>query len=286
MRLPRRRHAGRPPTVTSSTRGEGEDLGRLSFENGTGQVRHRVAVTLDDPGAYFERLAAFEATHWWSTALWRIACYWLDATLRGRAGLDAVDVGCGAAGILDRLAERPEIGSLVGIDPSPEAIGYASGRGHRVVGASALALPFGSGSFDLATCLDVIQHLPDGGDQTAARELARVLRPGGVAVVRTNAEQGGIGVARLRAMFEAEGLRVDRASRVNLFGSLAQEVRGRLRPSRHRAHPSGGGLPTSDRRGTTGRIMATIGRAEAFAVGRLGWTLPFGHSTMLLATRE
>ncbi len=286
MRLLGRRHAGRPPTLPPPARGEGEESGGLCSERWRGHGGDRDPVTLDDPTAYFERLAAFEATHWWSAALWRIAGYWLDATLRGRNGLDAVDVGCGAGGTLDRLAGRPEIGSVVGIDPSGDAIGYARGRGHRVVEASALALPFGSGSFDVATCLDVIQHLPTGGESTAARELARVLRPGGVAVVRSNAEGGGIGVDRLRAIIESEGLHVAQASRVNLFGSLAQELRGRLRPTRHRAHPSGGGLPASDRGRPSGRIMATIGRAEAFAVGRLGRTLPFGHSAMLLAIRD
>lgn len=242
-------------------------------------------ITLDDPPAYFDRLAAFEETHWWSAALWRVAEHWLDATIRGRDGLDALDVGCGAGLTLDRLAERPEVGRVVGIDPSPEAVARARRRGRRAVGASALALPFGAGSFDVATCLDVIQHLPPGSHPAAARELARVLKPGGVAIVRTNAGRDGVDPGRLRATFEDEGFRAVRSSRVNLVGSLAQEVRGRLRPGRHRAHPSGGGLPAPDRGGASRRIMAAISRAEAFAVGRLGWTLPFGHSAMLLAIR-
>ena len=187
---------------------------------------------------------------------------------------------------LSRLEARPEIAEALGVDPSPEALGYARRRGHRVVEASALALPFEDESFDVATCLDVIQHLPDGGIPTAAAELARVLRPGGAAVVRTNAGLDGIDLGRLRATFEAERLRVVRASRVNLVGSLVQEVRGRLRPARHRARPSGGGLPAPTRGGATDRVMAAIGWAEAFAVGRLGWDLPFGHSAMLWIVRD
>jgi hypothetical protein len=35
-----------------------------------------------------------------------------------------------------------------------------------------------------------------------------------------------------------------------------------------------------------GRLMATAGWLEAYAVGRLRWRLPFGHSAMLLAIRE
>ena len=243
-------------------------------------------VTLDDPSAYFERLAEFEAAHWWSASLWRVAGHWLDWRLRDRVRLQAIDVGCGAGLTLSRLEARPEIAEALGVDPSPEALGYARRRGHRVVEASALALPFEDESFDVATCLDVIQHLPPRGIPTAVVELARVLRPGGAAVVRTNAGRDGIDLVRLCATFGAAGFRVVRASRVNLMGSLAQEVRGRLRPSRHRAHPSGGGLPSTSRGGMSDRLMAVIGRAEAFAVGRLGWSLPFGHSAMLLAVRD
>ena len=53
-------------------------------------------ITLDDPARYFERLAAFRATHWWSAMLWRVADHWLDSTLDGRTGLEALDIGCGA----------------------------------------------------------------------------------------------------------------------------------------------------------------------------------------------
>ncbi|HEY2155006.1 MAG TPA: class I SAM-dependent methyltransferase [Isosphaeraceae bacterium] len=243
-------------------------------------------ITLDEPEVYFDRLAAFEATHWWSAATWRVAEHWLGARLRGRTGLEAIDVGCGAGLTLQRLAARGEIGQVIGIDPSPEALGHARRRGYRVVEASATDLPFGAGSFDVATCLDVIQHLPQGDIASATRELARVLRPGGLAIVRTNAGQGGVDLEQLRARFESHGLQVLHASRVNFVGSLAQEVRGRLRPSMHRHHPRGGGLPRPHRRSATDPIMATLGRAEAFLVGGLGWALPFGHSAMVLAIRD
>jgi SAM-dependent methyltransferase len=299
-------------------------------------------VTLDDPAAYFERLAAFEATHWWSAALWRVAAHWLDVTLSGRSGLDAIDIGCGAGLTLRRLAERPEIAQVVGVDPCREALAYASRWGHRVVEGSALALPFESGTFDIATCLDVVQHLPPGGIAKAAREIARVLRAGGVAVIRSNCggdgkavrlsspdpattnpsplagegrvggssprpwlipppypptqggrakrlnrqSRDGIQFDELTTTFASAGLTIRHASPVNAFGSLAQEIRGRLQPARHRAHPSGGGLPEVGKGGTVNRLMAAVGRVEAHAVGRLRLRLPFGHSAMLLAIRE
>ena len=109
----------------------------------------------------------------------------------------------------------------------------------------------------MVTCFDVLQHLPEGGDRRAASEIARVLRPGGVAVVRSNSAGFGRGRAsggtayRLGELVEVlagSGLRVRRASYANCLPALAQEARGRLRflaglaGRSWRAHPSGGGL--------------------------------------------
>jgi hypothetical protein len=96
----------------------------------------------------------------------------------------------------------------------------------------------------------------------------------------------GIHLDELIGTFANAGFNICHASPVNAFGSLAQEVRGRLRPSRYRAHPSGGGLPTAGRGGLAHPLMAAVGWLEAYAVGRLHWSLTFGHSAMLLAIRE
>jgi SAM-dependent methyltransferase len=43
------------------------------------------------------------------------------------------------------------------------------------------ALPFASATYDLVVCNHVLEHLPD--DESALREIARVLAPGGLAVL-------------------------------------------------------------------------------------------------------
>ena len=48
-------------------------------------------------------------------------------------------------------------------------------------------MPFADASFDLVTCLDVIEHTPD--DRRTLRELRRVTRPGGTLVVTVPAYQ-------------------------------------------------------------------------------------------------
>jgi SAM-dependent methyltransferase len=49
------------------------------------------------------------------------------------------------------------------------------------VQGNALALPFADGAFDRIVCSEVMEHIHD--DRGAARELARVLRPGGTMAV-------------------------------------------------------------------------------------------------------
>lgn len=253
-------------------------------------------LTLDDPG-YFERLAEVEATHWWSRGMWRLASWWLDAALRGRRGLRALDVGCGTGLTVDRLAGRPEVVEAIGLEPSTRALALARARrpASRWVRGSILDLPFPDASLDVAVALDVFQHLPRGGDRRASAELRRVLRPGGVALVRANArgwsrvEGRGGTTYRLEGLVEAigsDGLIVRRATYANGLPAVAQELRGRwLRRSDDPAHPAGGGLRLRVPSRRLNRLMGGITAAEAFVAGRLGARLPFGHSTMVLAER-
>jgi SAM-dependent methyltransferase len=51
----------------------------------------------------------------------------------------------------------------------------------RSVAGDATAMPFGDGSFDRVIAAEVLEHIPR--DQQAMNEIARVLRPGGIAAV-------------------------------------------------------------------------------------------------------
>jgi SAM-dependent methyltransferase len=244
------------------------------------------ALTIDDP-AYFARLAEIEAAHWWPRGMWRIADWWLDEALRGRRGLRALDVGCGTGLGAVRLARRPEIREVVGLDASPVALAHARRRhGFPLVLGSALALPFGPGCFDVVTCFDVLQHLPAGSLIAAARELRRVLRPGGIALLRSNSEPRlapGSGLYQLGAICAVADFSVRRASHANCLPALGQEFRARLRGPHRTGHPAGGGLQVRRPHWLVNRLMAGVAAAEAFVVGRLAVRLPHGHSTMLLA---
>ncbi len=246
------------------------------------------APTIEQP-VYFERLAALETDHWWSVGMWRIVSRWLDTRLSGRRALRALDVGCGTGQTAYRLSQRPEIASVIGLDPSLDALRHAQGRrAASLVRGSALSLPFADREFDLVTCFDVFQHLESGDDQGAAREIRRVLKPGGLTVVRSN----GRGFSRASAAYRLEdlagvlagsGLTILQTTHANLLGTLAQEVRGRWIGSRHPPHPSGGGLQIRRPHPTVNRIMTRVSGLEAWTIGRLGVSFPFGHTTLVFA---
>lgn len=169
---------------------------------------------------YYLQMRRLEDKHWWFVARRNLICAALKRFVTTEKPL-TLDMGCGTGGTLDRLREfaRP-----VGLDLEPLALELCRERGHQsLVLASATQLPFAEGTFDAAVALDVLEHIPD--DAAAAAELARVLKPGGVAVVTVPAYQSlwsGHDVAlmhqrryraeEVRARLEASGLQIERLS--------------------------------------------------------------------------
>lgn len=105
-------------------------------------------------------------------------------------GRRILDVGCGlgddAAALAGLVAPG---GSIVGVDGSRAMIEAARGRHGGAEGlsfevADAAALPFDDASFDACRVDRVLQHVAD--PAPAVREMARVLRPGGVLVAYDN----------------------------------------------------------------------------------------------------
>ncbi|MCA9314969.1 MAG: class I SAM-dependent methyltransferase [Planctomycetes bacterium] len=92
-----------------------------------------------------------------------------------------VDVGTADGRMLAAFAAAFPASERVGVEASDELVATAREAGHDVVAARAEALPFEDASFDVATLVATLKHVPDA--DGALRELARVLRPGGVIVV-------------------------------------------------------------------------------------------------------
>lgn len=108
---------------------------------------------------------------------------WIDglAPLRGRT---VVDVGCGGGILSESMARRGAAGVL-GIDLATKPLGVAqlhaleaqlTNIAYREVAAEALAAER-PGQFDVVTCMEMIEHVPD--PASIVRACAELARPGG-----------------------------------------------------------------------------------------------------------
>jgi SAM-dependent methyltransferase len=124
----------------------------------------------------FEAMLALDERHWWYHGRRRV----LRAVLGGldlSNGPRVLDAGCGSGRTLDELAR---LGEAHGMELNPSGVAAARARGHHVLEGRVEAIPYEDASFDLVTCLDVIEHTDD---VAALGELRRVTRPGGRLVV-------------------------------------------------------------------------------------------------------
>lgn len=184
---------------------------------------------------YYARLRELEAGGWWNAAMRDILALALDGARLPEVG-SIVDVGCGSGGTLAWFAARHPRWRLAGLDLASDGL-RAAPRWTQggVMRASALAVPVASATADVVISLDVLQHLPlDGGDATALGEMRRVLKPGGLLVLRTNAQSlprtaddeehlfHRYETDELAGKVAAAGFRVERLGRVNALLGLAE----------------------------------------------------------------
>jgi SAM-dependent methyltransferase len=90
-------------------------------------------------------------------------------------GISALDVGCGDGYLCEQLSAR-RFRTVVGADLAASRIAYARSRYPTMplVQANACELPFDDRQFDMVTCVEVLEHLPD--PEQALIEMARVSR--------------------------------------------------------------------------------------------------------------
>jgi len=131
----------------------------------------RLADTWWDPGGKLHELTDFNPLR---------MSFYREYTGNFR-GLSVLDVGCGGGLLSEALAQAG--GNVTGIDQSNGSLAAArehaavSGLTIEYIHGDATRLPFGNASYDIAIASQVLEHIPHW--QQAAREIARVLKPGG-----------------------------------------------------------------------------------------------------------
>jgi SAM-dependent methyltransferase len=127
---------------------------------------------------------AVDEHHWWYRGRRRVIRAELDRLPLPQAAR-VLDAGCGSGRTLQELVDY---GAVSGIELNTDAAELARGRALGDVEVGRLEeLPWEDQTFDLITCLDVIEHVPD--DTVALTELRRVCRAGGWLLVTVPAYQ-------------------------------------------------------------------------------------------------
>jgi SAM-dependent methyltransferase len=130
-------------------------------------------------------MALREERHWWYAGMRRVALAVLATALDGSRDLRILDAGCGTGGT---TVELRRFGRVVGVDLAWEALQPARGRGlERLARGSVEQLPFRDAAFDVATSFEVVYHLGVASDTSALKEIRRVLKPGGLFLLRVPA---------------------------------------------------------------------------------------------------
>jgi SAM-dependent methyltransferase len=126
--------------------------------------------------AELELLTSVEDRHWWYRERRAI----LARELRHLSGPGiALDIGAAGGGNTRVLARHGW--RAVAIEYSATAAGIARSRSVPVMRADARELPVESESCQLVVAFDILEHIQE--DYLAAAEIARILRPGGTALI-------------------------------------------------------------------------------------------------------
>ena len=243
--------------------------------------------------AEFLSLTRTEKDLWWFRGMRTILFTLVGSITQKREISRVLEAGCGTGYTADLLNRRYGW-TTVAADLASEGFSLARRSNQLLpVQANIAACPFKSDSFDAVFCLDVLVHFAKGDETQAIAEFARVLRGGGLLVLRTSAldllksrhslfthEQQRFTRKRLIRAVEEHGFRVLRCTYANSLLLPVAVARFRLWEPLARARPASGTAPLPR---LLNSILTVPLRLEAMLIRRLN--LPLGQTLILVAEK-
>lgn len=245
----------------------------------------------------YKFLYELEEHHWWFEGMRRITAALLDSRAPAKP-LRILDAGCGTGFMLLWLARYSRSQDVFGVDISSNALRFCSARRKSSLVQSSLTnLPFPADTFDLITTFDVLDEISSAGVRLAYAELARVLKRGGVLLVRVPAFQWlysdhdkAIGTQHryvadeLVECLAGQSLELDRVTYANTLLFPVAVLWRWLRGSRlHRPHSDVRPLPRSLR--WLNPFLVQLLAVEAAWLKHFRWRLPVGLSVIAIARK-
>lgn len=235
-----------------------------------------------------------EEALWWFRGMRAILCPWLDHILVRFHEPRVAELGCGAGNFSAHFARRYQCPVFaMGAEPSDLSLARTSGLKELVCG-EIQAVPLASNSIDLLLSLDVLAALDRGKEDIALQEFCRVLKPGGVLLIRVAAldelhsrhsefmlQRQRFTKRRLREALERAGFSIERIGYFNSLLLPVAWVRFRLWEPLTNAPPASNWTPLP---AWLNSLLTVPLRIESL-VSRMGWTFPLGQSLICAATK-
>jgi SAM-dependent methyltransferase len=244
--------------------------------------------------AEFANIAKAEEDFWWYRGMREIMFGMLDKLAPARTIRRALEAGCGTGHFARGLQQRYGW-TMFPLDLGREGLAYGKGMGiSRLLQADMCAIPYAGGSFDAVVSMDAVVHLPPGQEDRPMREFARVLKTGGLFVIRVSAldilrshhsefagERQRFTRSRLINLARAHGIGVLRCTYANSLLMPVALAKFRIWEPLSGKQPSSGVEPVAP---WLDRLLHTPLAVEA-ALLRQGVNFPIGQSLILFGEK-
>ncbi len=126
-----------------------------------------------------------ENAHFYYVGTHNAVIKFLEAYLPKRTGNTILDAGCGTGALMKKLKK---FGKVYGIDVSDEALKFTKLNNLKQVKKAGVEnIPYQGNQFDAVISIDVLYHRQVKSDLRALREFRRVLKSGGILIVKNPA---------------------------------------------------------------------------------------------------